>query len=353
MNRICERYSGLIEDLVDGEELGEQAAAQTESHIFDCAECRHEYELRRREKEIFAHYLFDFEPQPDSWINFQTRLAEEPGKTPGDTVVADDAPRRRKRIFALSFSPALAAFAGLLLFFGIGFVWLRNAAFEKNDDNYAAETKSAAPESPERQPGETNQKPATESAAKNIADSIDNSPKNNESPVNDRLLKARNNFLFSKRFRALETVKIKQKSAALSERKKSANETLANDETRAAALRKQNLENEIAGQIEKVEMLLRSFRNAPANEAVEGFDVEYEKGQARKLLVKNAKLRRDTEDYSISYAEELLSRVEPYLLDIANLENKPSADKVLDIKKRVISQNIIASLQVYSAVAAR
>jgi hypothetical protein len=111
------------------------------------------------------------------------------------------------------------------------------------------------------------------------------------------------------------------------------------------------LEAEIAGQIEKIELLLRSFRNVKLTENLVDFDVEYEKRQARRLLKANAALQRNAKNYGIYYGEELLSRAEPYLLEIANLENNPSPDRILDIKRRVGSQNIIAGLQVYNAIA--
>jgi hypothetical protein len=340
----CEKYSNLIEDLLAGE-LDDAAAERTNSHVFACPKCQRRYETLKREKEIYARYLFDAEPPQDLWRNFQARLVAEKEKTPVNADISAASPRPRTNIFGfLRLTPTLAALgAALLCISGIAFVWLKTAP-DLKDDNYIAETEKRDSQ-PTPKAVEIDPQQATALPPDIVEGDKDNARKNGERMVKNQSLKARNNF-------SAEASKINQKPFSAGERKKPAGAIRLDAEDRRLALRVQNLEKEIAGQIEKIELLLRSFRNAREIGSLETFDVDYEKTQARRLLEKNARLRRDAENYGIFYAEELLSRAEPYLLDIANLENNPPPGKVLDIKERVSNQNIIASLQVYSSAAA-
>lgn len=345
---ICEKYFDLIEDSLE-DELDAYLSERAQSHIFACQACRSRYETLRRAKEIYGQYLFDAEPPPDSWANFEARLLSAGEKVKGDSFTTANWLRHRKRMFVFRFFPASAAAAFAALFFicGLGFVWLQTGSVERDSDKFVAEKDRGNSPAPTKSQ-ETDQRPTTGLRAVTLAVATDDGSKNKDLIAKSKSLKASGDSPSGKKSFAAETVKINQKTASPTEPRKPASQRRPTEETRLQALQMQNLEIEIAGQMEKVELLLRSFRNARSNEGIEGIDVEYEKRQARKLLDKNALLKRSAESYGLAYAEELLSRVEPYLLDIANLETNPSTDKVLDIRNRVGSQNIIASLQVYS-----
>jgi hypothetical protein len=98
--------------------------------------------------------------------------------------------------------------------------------------------------------------------------------------------------------------------------------------------------------------MLRSFRNASAAK-VSGdgapIDLAYEKQLSRRLLYRNILLRRGAEMKGDLPAEEALSSLEPFLLDIANLPDKPSPDELSDISERLRRKELIASLQIASA----
>jgi len=105
---------------------------------------------------------------------------------------------------------------------------------------------------------------------------------------------------------------------------------------------------ETARHIERAQLLLRSFRNSrDSGSRAEG--VSYEKKGSRELLSRNILLRRDAEAKGNLPVEELLGSLEPFLLDIANLPDKPSNNELRSIKERMQKKEIVSALQIYSA----
>jgi hypothetical protein len=96
-------------------------------------------------------------------------------------------------------------------------------------------------------------------------------------------------------------------------------------------------------------MFLRHFRNVGLSAEEPTLDASYEKERSRQLLERNATLRRDAQSKGNLPAEELLGSLEPLLLDIANLPERPGREDMLSIKERIQKKEIIATLQVYSA----
>jgi hypothetical protein len=106
---------------------------------------------------------------------------------------------------------------------------------------------------------------------------------------------------------------------------------------------------ETSKHIERAQMLLRSFRNVDDGDDHDDSEIAYEKRQSRGLLYQNIVLRRDAEAKGNMPVEELLGSLEPFLIDIANLPEKPSKDDVLSIKERMQKKEIVSALQIYSA----
>jgi hypothetical protein len=103
---------------------------------------------------------------------------------------------------------------------------------------------------------------------------------------------------------------------------------------------------------EKSEVLLRSFRNVRI-ESGSVAEVKYEKKRAQQLVYQNMILRREADASGDVQSATLLENLEPILLDIANLPEKPTENDVQVIKDRVERKNIVPLLQVNSAALAR
>jgi len=104
---------------------------------------------------------------------------------------------------------------------------------------------------------------------------------------------------------------------------------------------------------ERAETLLRAFRNVRLDDPDAAAEVRYERKRAKQLIYQNMMLRREADASGDVQIASLLDSLEPILLDIANLPDKPDNDTVRVIRERVERKNIVALLQVNSTALAR
>jgi hypothetical protein len=104
---------------------------------------------------------------------------------------------------------------------------------------------------------------------------------------------------------------------------------------------------------EKSETLLRAFRNVRLDTRGFTAEVAYERKRAQELVYQNMILRRQADANGDVQIASLLENLEPILLDIANLPEKPNKSAVRTIRDRVERKNIVVLLQVNSMALAR
>ncbi len=104
---------------------------------------------------------------------------------------------------------------------------------------------------------------------------------------------------------------------------------------------------------EKAENLLRAFRNVRLDDTDAAAEVRYERKRAQQLIYQNMMLRREADAAGDVQIASLLDSLEPILLDIANLPDRPDEDTVRVIRERVERKNIVALLQINSTALAR
>ena len=121
----------------------------------------------------------------------------------------------------------------------------------------------------------------------------------------------------------------------------------------AERVRSADTETLTAIHFEKSETLLRAFRNVRLNTSGAAEEVAYERKRAQQLVYQNMILRRAADANGDVHLASVLESLEPILLDIANLPDKPDRDKVRTIRERVERKNIVPLLQINSAALAR
>ena len=118
-------------------------------------------------------------------------------------------------------------------------------------------------------------------------------------------------------------------------------------------VRSGDAETMTAMHFDKSETLLRAFRNLRLNESGSTAEVSYERSRAQHLVYQNMMLRREADARGDVQVASLLESLEPILLDISNLPDKPDNDAVRVIRERVERKNIVALLRVNSTALAR
>jgi hypothetical protein len=118
-------------------------------------------------------------------------------------------------------------------------------------------------------------------------------------------------------------------------------------------LRSADAQTMTALHFEKSETLLVAFRNVRLNEPGAAPEVAYERNRAKQLVLQNMMLRRQADAAGDVQISSLLESLEPILIDISNLPDKPDKDAIRVIRERVERKNIVPLLRVNSTALAR
>ncbi|HKU73495.1 MAG TPA: zf-HC2 domain-containing protein [Pyrinomonadaceae bacterium] len=120
-----------------------------------------------------------------------------------------------------------------------------------------------------------------------------------------------------------------------------------------APIRPADAQTLTAMHFEKSETLLLAFRNVRLDEPGSAREVGHERKRAQQLVLQNMMLRREADAAGDVQISSLLESLEPILIDIANLPDRPDEGAVRTIRQRVERKNIVPLLRVNSTALAR
>jgi hypothetical protein len=373
----CEDCLPLIEEYFDGE-VEATVAAVMGAHLSACETCAAALDALSSEQEVYLRYDRGLEVSPDLWSRVSAEIARAP-QVEGNHTPRPFLSRVREGFAAalgsLAARPALAASLALLLVAAAaGSLWLSRrspkvvpaevAVNVPNVDTTVTPTAppkdaddggsndSATPAGPlNERLGDENPVPA-DSPRDGARDSagargVTITPARAGAADDGEKLLARatapqaNTDAGIVRLRP-EGDEVADDTAALFLNASASARDFVADDARPL----DPAEKEVARHVEQTQMLLRSIKNAPASGAA-AVDFSYEKKLSRRLLDESATLKLEAEMKGDRATRQVLERIEPYLLDIANLRDRPSREEVRSIGERVRKNETLAALQVY------
>jgi len=329
----------MIEDYFEGE-LGEPATSLVTAHLAGCEKCAKLHNQLRREQEIYVGFLGDIKESPSLWSAVRSGIEREQAVTPVPRHPFWRSGLFRKPQLGMAFALAL-----IILVLGIGlmrYVWTSpggspNVAVTSNpetslpgkapDSASPASTGNASSPIARPNPSNPSAKPTERGSANGKQLLARRSERNRLSDLSSRsvspLLSATEELMASN----AETIKAFQQR------------------WQSTSL----LDGEIARHLQESQLMLRSVRNATDGDEVSTTSaISYERGLSRELLNKNILLRRNAAARGDVLAENVLSRLEPFLLDVANIQDKPSAVDLRLLRERIRRNQIIVTLRAYA-----
>lgn len=356
----------LVEEYFDGE-VEQRVAEQMSAHLSSCADCSAALDALSFEQEVYARYDRGLEVTPALWARISAEIAREPlprGRIEERPFLS----RVRAGVAALSTlaaRPALASsFALLLVGITAGALWLAQVRRELPRAVAVNTPRTVgAPETATRSEnvGDKNQKASPSTTPVEVVSSAAPRETAHASPRGKTTTHAKgdgsmsdedfNNLVSASYAPPQDTGLVNIKYDEHESRPEDSRPYAADGGEGVAVVNASAQvldpeQKEVARHVEQAQMLLRSIKNARA-EGGDTFNVAYEKRLSRKLLGDNVTLQLDAETRGDKETKQVLDRIEPYLLDIANMNDNASREEVRSIRERIDRKEIIAELQVY------
>jgi len=295
-------FTEKISSLIDGE-LSATEAREVERHLLGCGECQ----------QVRA----DFLNLRSQIASFETSLRPTVQNPALKKILANRAPARG---FGWSFGPQAVAFAAIVIVAAIvGLLMYKSTSTP--DQHVAVQNPTPVPSaSVEQKQAEPEPSPSPNKGSEETAPRRAPSPAPAKRPL-------------------VREPKPGEQFASI---------PAAPDPVRSA-----DAQTMTAIHFERSETLLVAFRNVRVNEPGATREVAYERSRAQQLVMQNMMLRREADAAGDVQISSLLENLEPILIDIANLPDKPDKDAMRVIRERVERKNIVPLLRVNSTALAR
>jgi hypothetical protein len=330
----CKKIEERLIDLVF-DELNEDDRKRTLAEVESCEHCRAEYQSFATTLSVVDQASAALMPDEQYWNGYEARLRTK--------LASDERPSLWQRLFAgLSTSmtrPVWAVSVALLLCFAL-LLWLMLAKTTNTVTPPQLANDNPAPVKPDDQNKEKENQgveASTEDKDKQLEVPLQPNPQRKKDSLlqTGRILAVRKNNQLAQPENVVKAIPTPPLTIA------------ANFEPSAASA--SFVDNETLKHFEKAQLFLRAFRNLDSADSASVTEIADDKQRSRALLFKNVLLRREAETKGNLPVEQVLSDLEPLLIDIANLPDKATPDDIRTIHERVQKREMIATLQVYAA----